>query len=162
RFAAESDMGMPGAPRMATEWTVEARAGGTCLVRVVHSLFASTDDWDNQLKGVEEGWPTYFRILRMYLERFKGMPCSAMHFVNFSKDSEAQAWERLGGELGLQRLAEGQKWSTPDGVPRMTGVVDSVGKGSHKTTVLLRIETPAPGSAYVGAFSCGGMVMVCI
>src|SRR5262249_8648956 len=56
RFAAESDMGMPGAPRMATEWTVEARAGGTCLVRVVHSLFASTDDWDNQLKGVEEGW----------------------------------------------------------------------------------------------------------
>src|SRR4030095_11539728 len=70
-FAAESsDMG-PNAPAMATEWTVEACAGGKCVVRVVHSLFASTDDWDNQLTGLEQGWPTYFRILRMYLERFK-------------------------------------------------------------------------------------------
>jgi uncharacterized protein YndB with AHSA1/START domain len=162
RFVAEGDMGGPGSPKVATEWSVEARAGGTCLVRVVHSLFASTDDWDNQLEGLEQGWPTYFRILRMYLERFRGMPCSAMHFVNFSKDSEAKAWEKAGGALGLLKLAEGQKWSTPGDVPRMTGVVDSLGKGTHKSTVLLRLDTPAPGSAYIGAFSCGGMVMVCM
>src|SRR5262245_53309726 len=162
RFAAESDMGMPGAPTMATEWTVEARAGRICVVRVVHSLFASTDDWDNQLKGVEEGWPTYFRILRAYLEHFKGMPCAAMHFVNFSKDTEAKAWEKAGGELALLKLAEGQKWTTPAGVPRMAGLVESLGKASHKNTVLLRLDTPAPGSAYIGAFSCGGMVMVCL
>src|SRR5262249_36977307 len=49
RFAAESgDLG-PNAPPIGTEWIVEARSGGTCVVRVVHSLFASTDDWDNQL-----------------------------------------------------------------------------------------------------------------
>src|SRR5262245_24343303 len=162
RFVAEGDMGMPGSPKVATEWTIEARAGGKCLVRVVHSLFASTDDWDNQLDGLEQGWPTYFRILRMYLERFKGMPCSAMHFVNFSTDSEAKAWEKAGGELGLLKVAQGQKWSAPDGFPRMTGVVDSRGKGMHSNTVLLRLDAPAPGSAYVGAFSCGGMVMVCM
>src|SRR5579862_8302849 len=34
RFAAEGDMGAPGSPKVATEWIVEARAGGTCLVRV--------------------------------------------------------------------------------------------------------------------------------
>jgi uncharacterized protein YndB with AHSA1/START domain len=46
RFAAESpDLG-PNAPSLATEWIVEARAGGTCIVRVVHSHFAATDDWD--------------------------------------------------------------------------------------------------------------------
>ena len=32
---------------------VEARAGGTCVVRVVQSLFASTDDWDGQLTGTD-------------------------------------------------------------------------------------------------------------
>jgi len=42
------------------------------------------------------------------------------------------------------------------------GVVDALGKGMHKHTVLLRLETPAPGTAYVGAFSCGGMIMVCL
>lgn len=163
-FAAEGDMGMPGSPKVATEWTVEARAGGTCVVRVVHSLFASTDDWDNQLEGLEQGWPTYFHILRMYLERFKGMPggCSAMQFVGFSTDSESEAWKKAGGELGLLSVAQGQRWSTPDGFPRMSGVVDSLGQGMHANTVLFRLDTPAPGTAYVGAFSCGGMIMVCL
>lgn len=162
RFVAEAAIGAPGSPTMATEWTVEARAGGKCVVRVVHSLFASTDDWDNQLDGLEQGWPTYFRILRRYLESFKGMACSAMQFVGFSTDPEAKAWENAGGELGLLELSEGQKWSAPEGLPRMAGVVDSLGKGTHKNTVLLRLDAPAPGSAYVGAFSCGGMVMVCM
>jgi uncharacterized protein YndB with AHSA1/START domain len=159
-FVAESEMGPPGSPKMATEWTVEARAGGKCVVRVVHSLFASTDDWDNQLDGLEQGWPTYFRILRRYLADFKGMPCSAMQFVSFSSGPESKTWEKLGGSLGLLKVAEGQKWSAPDGFPRMTGVVDSLGKGMHSNTLLLRLDTPAPGSAYIGAIACGGMVQV--
>ncbi len=167
RFVAESDMGMPGSPRVATEWSVEARAGGVCLVRVVHSLVASTDDWDNQLDGLEQGWPMYFRILRMYLANFKGMPCSAMQFVGFSTEPESKAWEKAGGELGLLKVAQGQKWSTPaptNGIPRMTGIVDSLGTGMHSNTVLIRLDTPggAPGTAYAGAFSCAGMVMVCL
>ena len=160
RFAAEGTMGGPGSPTVATEWTVEARAGGTCVVRVVHSLFASTDDWDNQLDGLEQGWPPIFRILRRYLESFKGMSCSAMQFVSFSGDSETKTWEKLGGELGLFKVAQGQKWSAPGGFPRMAGVVDSLGRGMHSSTVLLRLETPAPGTAYIGAFPCGGMAQV--
>jgi uncharacterized protein YndB with AHSA1/START domain len=164
RFVTEGTMGPPDSPTVATEWSVEAQGGGKCLVRVVHSLFASTDDWDNQLEGLEQGWPTYFRILRMYLDRFKDMPggCSSMQFVGFSSEPETQAWEKAGGELGLLKVAQGQKWSAPDGFPRMTGVVDSLGQGMHKNTVLLRLDTPAPGSAYIGAFSCGGMIMVCM
>src|SRR5262249_60995486 len=112
----EAAGGPPGSATVATEWTVEARAGGKCLVRVVHSLFASTDDWDNQLTGLEEGWPPIFRILRRYLEDFKGMACSAMQFVSISSDPEAKTWEKMGGELALLELAEGQEWSAPDGV----------------------------------------------
>jgi uncharacterized protein YndB with AHSA1/START domain len=159
KFAAQGE-GWGGSPPIADEWSVEARAGGICVVRVVHSLFASTDDWDNQLDGLEQGWPTYFRILRRYLADFKGMPCRAMQFVTFSSDSESKTWEKLGGELGLLKVAEGQKWSAPDGFPRMTGVVDLLGKGAHKSTVLLRLDTPAAGSAWIGAISCGGMVQV--
>ena len=48
-----------GAPPIATEWSVEARAGGMCIVRIVHSLFASTDEWDNQLEGAKSGWPGF-------------------------------------------------------------------------------------------------------
>lgn len=165
RFVAEGEMAGPGSPKMASEWSVEARAGGKCLVRVVNSLFASSDDWDNQLDGLEQGWPAYFRILRRYLETFRGMPCSAMQFVGFSKDAEAAAWQTAGAALGLLDVAAGQNWSTPanaKGLPRMSGAVDSIGKGSHKHTVLVAVDSPAPGTAYFGAFSCGGMVMVCV
>jgi len=157
-FAAESEMGPPGSPKMATEWTLEARAGGKCLVRVVHSLFASTDDWDNQLTGLEEGWPPIFRILRRYLEDFTDMACSAMQFVSIASDSEAKTWEKFGGELGLLNVAAGQKWSAPSGFPQMTGA--SLGQGMTPNTVLLRLDTPVPGTAYVGAFPCGGMAQV--
>ena len=54
RFAAQGE-GWGGSPPIATEWSVEARAGGVCLVRVVHSLFADTDAWDGQLEGTEFG-----------------------------------------------------------------------------------------------------------
>src|SRR5687767_14496038 len=66
RYAADSrdDMG-PDDPTIATEWIVEARAGGACVVRVVHSWFASTDDWDNQFEGHSYGWLAFFRILRL-------------------------------------------------------------------------------------------------
>src|SRR3954467_1097162 len=80
RFAAEAEMG-PGAPKMATEWIVEARGGGVCVVRVVHSLFASTDDWDEQLENIESGWPDYFEILRLYLRHHGGQPCSAFQLM---------------------------------------------------------------------------------
>lgn len=158
RFAAEAIMGPPGSPTVATEWTIEARAGGKCVVRVVHSLFASTDDWDNQLDGLEKGWPPIFRILRRYLETFRGMPCSAMQFVSFSSDSEAKTWEKMGGELGLLGVAAGQKWSAPAGVPRLSGA--SMGEGMHANTVLVGLDEPVPGTAYLGAFACGGMVQV--
>lgn len=69
RFAAESlDLG-PKAPPLATEWTVEALSGGSCRVRVVHSLVASSADWDDQLTSIESGWPKFFRELRSYLSR---------------------------------------------------------------------------------------------
>src|SRR6266513_2097876 len=57
RTEVEAGDGMtPGSPPMAREWSIEARGGGICIVRVVHSLFASTDDWDNQLESAASGW----------------------------------------------------------------------------------------------------------
>jgi uncharacterized protein YndB with AHSA1/START domain len=65
RFTVENKEGMgPGSPTVTDEWTIEAKAGGTCRVRVVHSWLASTDDWNKHFEAVEQGWPSFFRILR--------------------------------------------------------------------------------------------------
>src|ERR1700734_3374218 len=62
-FATEADGFIPGSPPIANEWSVEARGGGICIVRIVQSLFASTDDWDGQL-GCAAG-PTRYRFSRI-------------------------------------------------------------------------------------------------
>ena len=80
-IAREADGWAPGSPPIATEFSVEARAGGVCVVRVVNSLFASTDDWDKQLEGAESGWPGIFRILRIYLTHFRGQRSAIMQVM---------------------------------------------------------------------------------
>ncbi len=160
RFVAEAAVGPPGSPTIVTAWSVTERTNGKCLVRVEHGLVSDEDDWDGQLLAMEDGWPAYFKILRIYLETYRGMPCAAMQLVGFSSEPEETTWRVAGTELGLLSLSEGQRWTAPHGFPRTSGVVDTRGRGMHPNTVILRIDAPAPGAAYVGAFSCGGMVQV--
>ena len=71
-YASQSDGLAPGSPPVATEWHIEAKAGGTCILRVVHGLFASTDDWDDQLEHIESGWSAFLLTLQIHLEHFRG------------------------------------------------------------------------------------------
>ncbi len=156
-YAAESK-GWGGSPPMATEWTVEARAGGVCVVRVVHSLFASTDDWDNQLEGTESGWPGYFRILRIYLTHFRGQRSAMMQWIAPVAGTETEAWETLTAALGLKGLNIGQRCVAPVGVPSLGGVVEHVSQ--HPCNALLRLDKPGPAAAALGAVTWGGSAMV--
>jgi uncharacterized protein YndB with AHSA1/START domain len=90
RFTADSRDDMaPGDPTVATEWVIEARSGGTCLVRVVHSWFTSSDKWDNQYEGTEHGWVAFFRILRLYLTHFPGQVGSSLQFMGLYEPAGA-------------------------------------------------------------------------
>jgi uncharacterized protein YndB with AHSA1/START domain len=161
RLAADSKEFAPGAPTMATEWTVEARSGGKCLVRVVHSLFASTDDWDDQLEGTESGWPAFFRILRLYLAHFRGQR-SAMFQVNgIVPGSAPQTWEKLLAASGLSDVPVGQRQSTGAGAPALTGVVEAMGEGNHPFKLLM-LESPVPGAAILNACPMGEQVFLSV
>jgi len=159
RFAAEGDLG-PGSPPMATEWIVEARAGGTCIVRVVHSLFASTDEWDGQLEDTESGWPGFFRVLRLYLTHFRGMPCTPAMVVAMAQGSEAEAWKNVTGSLGLAGVKPGQTWKAPGGVPPLGGTIEGVSEKDRMRNVLIRLDAPTPGVASLGAYCHGETIQM--
>jgi uncharacterized protein YndB with AHSA1/START domain len=160
RFTAESGGFGPGAPTLATEWIVEAKSGGVCVVRVVHSLFASTDDWDGQLEATESGWPNFFEVLRLYLTHFRGLPCSTFRAMGVSRSAESEAWEALAGPLGLVGAVEGAACRASADAPPLAGVVDRVGRGAHPHSVLLRLDEPTPGTAFVFAHGAGGAAHV--
>jgi uncharacterized protein YndB with AHSA1/START domain len=158
RFVGESKESMgPGSPTIADEWTVEAKSGGTCRVRVVHSWFASTDDWDKQFEDVEKGWPAFFRILRIYLAHFRGQPSDVIPLMAMGSGSKSAVWDRLLGSLGLARLAEGQRVETARGAPRLAGIVDRVGDKGHEE-LFVRLEEPTSGVAHFLPVVMGGQV----
>lgn len=160
KWAAQSDGWVPGSPPIANEWSVEAREGGTCIVRIVHSLFASTDDWDNQLEGTESGWPAFLSTLRIYLTHFRGQRPMMMKWMAPAAGTEAEAWDTLTAALGLSGVGVGQRWTAPAGVPALSGVVEYVTQRPYD--VLLRLDQPGPGVAALGAVNFGGQSMVAL
>lgn len=163
RFTADSPDYAPGGPPMATEWAVEARSGGTCVVRVTHSLVASTDEWDTQLGSTEEGWPAFFRILEIYLEHFRGAQAVSLSLMGVTQGSTDEVWASFCQKLGLEPKGPGERCeTTSDDAPRLAGVVEPLAEIGHGRRVLLRLDEPTPGIAMLGAFDCGGMVMASI
>ncbi len=158
QWAAQTEGWVPGSPPIANEWNVQARAGGVCVLRIVHSLFASTDDWDGQLEGTEAGWAAFFRTLRIYLTHFRGQRAALMQVMASSTSSEAQAWDTLTSAVGVKGLTVGQRWTAPAGAPAAGGVLEFVSQSPYDA--LLRLDTPGPGVAALGAFDCGGSSMV--
>lgn len=160
KWAALSDGWMPGMPQMANEWSVEARSGGICVVRIVQSLFASTDDWDNQLESAAHGWPGFLRALRIYLAHFRGQRATTMKWVAPFAGTEAEAWEALTTAMGVKGVSVGQRWSAPAGVPAIGGVAEYYTENPNDA--LLRLDAPGPGIAAMGTYNMGGPSMVAL
>ena len=160
KWASQSDGMIPGSPPIASEWSIEARGGGKCIVRIVQSLFASTDDWDNQLEAGAAAWPSFLRTLRIYLTHFRGQRSVQMKWVAPVAGTEAVAWELATAALGLKGLSVGQRWTAPAGVPALSGVVEYYTENPYDA--LLRVDKPGPGVAALGAFNCGGPSMVAL
>ena len=156
-FAREGSGWVPGSPPIATEFSVEARSGGVCIVRVVQSLFANSDDWDGQLTGAEEGWPGIFRILRLYLAHFRGQHAAIMQFMVPVAGTPAEAWAALTSALALKGVDAGRRWAAGAGAPALGGVVEYASETPYG--VLLRLDEPGPGTAALGTIEFGDTVM---
>jgi uncharacterized protein YndB with AHSA1/START domain len=160
QWAAQSAGWLPGSPPILNEWSVEARAGGTCIVRIAHSLFASTDDWDSQLEGTESGWPAFFRTLRMYLTHFRGEASVVMKWMAPVAGTEAQAWDTLTAAVGLKGLSVGQRCTASTGAPALSGVVEYLSQSPYDA--LLRVDKPGPGIAALGTVNFSGQTLVAL
>ena len=161
-FVAEThDFGDDG-PTVATEWIVESRGGGTCVVRVVHSLFASTDDWDDQMEGWESGWPSFFRLLRLYLARFPGQTSSLVQLSGSAPLPKSSAWSALTAALGFDNPQVRHRCESSGSAPALAGVVERVGEADHPEELLLRLDTPAPGIGHFFAFEMGEQVLLSV
>ena len=145
-FKAEAPWG-PGVPPVATEWHVEATSGGTCVVRVVHSLFASTDDWDDQLEGTESGWASFFHVLALRQAHFRGLPGSVGQASRPVPGSLGDVWGRAVARFGL-----GDDGTAQGGA----GTVERASTGE----AFVLLAAPSPGILHVSAMPMGDQVLL--
>ena len=107
------------------EFVIEAREGGTAVLRYVHSGVFDEEGWDDQYDAVNSHTDFYLHTLGQYLEHFAP---KAARYVGGGpggiQGPEASmtpdAFEKLKGELGAS--AEGDRVSLPNGAGE--GVVD--------------------------------------
>jgi uncharacterized protein YndB with AHSA1/START domain len=149
-----------GAPPCATEITITARSGDKCVVRMVHSLFTSSDAWDDQMEGFENGWAGFFDVLRVYLAHFAGQRASSVRAMAGFEGTTAQGWERATTRLGLAGANLGDARRIAAGARELSGIVECVHQTALHRYLLLRLDAPTPGIAVLGAYSMGGRTMM--
>ncbi len=123
-----------GAPSLATEITVTARSGDRCVVRMVHSLFASTDDWDDQMEGFESGWPGFFEVLRLYLSHFADMKAAVAFAMTSIEAPQLNVWKRLTEGLGLAGANAGEERTAQQMPEPLSGTVERVEQNDRHAT----------------------------
>jgi len=142
-----------GAPAVATEITIASRSGGKCIVRMVHSLFSSSDDWDDQLESFESGWPAFFDVLRIYLAHFAGTGATSFVATAGVEGDDLTIWKRLTNALGLAGADAGERLTSPPQPETLSGVVEHVRQDRRTRVAVIQLEAPAPGVALVGTYA---------
>ena len=160
RFGYVEDEWSPGAPPIATEITITSRSGGQSVVRMVHSLYATSDDWDDQMESFEGGWPNFFAVLGLYLSHFAGQGGASFPVTASVKDDHLAVWKRLTAALGLEGADVGEARATPTTPQPLSGVIERVQQDGTMRTILMRTTTPSPGVALVGTYDTSGTIRV--
>lgn len=147
----------------ALELLVEARDGGSCVVRLVHSGFGPGAEFDDEIHQTTTGWAGFLHNLRLYVERFAPQPVAKIFSHGGWDGPHAAGWSGLTDALGLPlpALVEGQRVATSAeaaaaGAPQMAGVVSR----HDGATVTLLVDEPAAGYVIVAAEGPDGGVFM--
>lgn len=142
-------VGHPGADvtPLVTEFLVEARSGGTCVVRVVTSAFGTGADWENEFwSEMTRGWEPMLDNLRLYMTHFRGDHATQLWATATCASSPETAIVALRDALGIDG-AIGQSVTARD----LTGVVERM----MERHFLIRVERPLSGMLSVFAYDSG-------
>jgi uncharacterized protein YndB with AHSA1/START domain len=121
---------------LATEFLIEARSGGTCVLRVVSSAFGTGADWEQEFfEGMEKGWRPFFDRLRLYLAHFPGQRVTPLEVSHTVKGRAGPVFAAMREALGLAEVGQSVE------ARGLTGTVQRLGDED----ALLRVTDPVPG-----------------
>jgi len=128
---------------LATEFLIEARSGGTCVLRVVSSAFGTGADWEAEFfEEMEKGWRPFFDRLRLYLTHFPGQRATPLGVSHTLKGRAGPVFAAMRQSLGLAEVGQSVE------ARGLTGTVQRIGAED----ALLRVTDPVPGFLALAAW----------
>ncbi|WP_439380262.1 SRPBCC family protein [Amycolatopsis lexingtonensis] len=104
----------PDGRKIAYEFLIEGRDGGSSVIRCVTSGFLPGDDWEDEFEAMTAGGALFFRTLVEYVTHFAGRTAVPVTAFGPMVGDWDEAWARLGTALGLSaRPAEGDRVRLP-------------------------------------------------
>ena len=79
---------------IAIDYYVEAKEGGAVL-RLVHSGFLTSAEWDDEYDGTKSGWPMMLRVLSYTLGHHANERVRQTWFYNAAPGAMEDVWKRL-------------------------------------------------------------------
>lgn len=136
-----------GVTPLVTEFIVEAKSGGTCVVRVVTSAFGQGDDWESEFfDEMSIGWGPMLDNLRVYLTHFAGQRVTPLNATASAGDvSPVDTMTRVREALEVT--------SAGDAVTTL-GIVGTVERTNDRT-LAVRVEKPVTGLLSIATFDDG-------
>ncbi len=121
---------------MAFELQIEGRAGGTTLLRLVHSGFLPDDVWEGEFDALKKGDPAYIFKLAEYLKYFRGQKAVPVSVWGPPAEPD-RAWSTFQRALGVSpdvKVGDSVHATLP-GIGKLDGFID------YHTTDFLGVRT---------------------
>jgi uncharacterized protein YndB with AHSA1/START domain len=153
RFAHQGEPA-PDGTMHAFVYEIEARAGGTTRVRLVHSGFLA-DDWESEYDAVNEGDFMYLHLMAQYATHFRGRKATVVSIWRPDEPNRERALAAFRTALGLgDTVRQGDPVDVDaEGIGRISGQVDFVSRGIvgvRTKDALLRFLHSPQNIAYLG------------
>jgi hypothetical protein len=84
------------------DFVIEAKAGGSTTLRLVHSGFSTGADWDDEFESHARGWTLMLANLRHYLARHAKKPAVHLPFMAKVDSPREEVWGKLLSKLAFQ------------------------------------------------------------
>ncbi|TDV47819.1 SRPBCC domain-containing protein [Actinophytocola oryzae] len=133
-------------PPSATEYLVEARDRGSCVVRVV-STFPGGTEWDDLAEEAGNGWRMSLLVLRAYVTHFAGLRSARLDLtapVDAPVSARAEVGAVVATSLGVGGLTAGEEFHNA----LADGTVEHLGP----YFTLLRATRPCPALFAISSF----------
>jgi len=131
---------------LVSEFIVEAKSGGSCVLRVVSSAFGTGADWEQEfIDEMEKGWRPFFDRLRLYLSHFPGQQVTLLEATATVPGEGPKVFAAMKKDVGIEKTGQSVDARGIAGTVERTGDFD----------VLVKLDRPVPGFFSLAAMDMG-------